>query len=100
MVLVEIVAHRDQKKLHSDLIQASAYDPAILSVLLHYPEDAFRLDRPVHSKERPVGTVQILQHFPVYGCELSVHTDRLVPFALLTSLGIRTAPFCTHCGKS
>ena len=68
--------------------QASAYDPAVLTVLLYDPEGAFRLDGPVHSKERSVGTVQVLRHFPVYGSKLSVHTDRPGPLVLLTSLGI------------
>ena len=91
MVLVEVVADRDQKKLHPDQIQTSADDPAVLPVLFHDPEGAFRLDRPVHPQERSVGAVQVVQHFPVHRRQLLVQADRPVPVALLTPFSVRTA---------
>ena len=91
MVLVEVVADRDQEKLHPDQIQASADDPAVLPVLLHDPEGAFRLDRPVHPQERAMGTVQVVQHLPVYRRQFLIQADLPVPVTLLTSFCARTA---------
>ena len=91
VVLVEVVADRDQEKLHPDQIQASADDPAVLPVLLHDPEGAFRLDRPVHPQERAMGTVQIVQHLPVYRRQFLIQADRPVPVALLALVSVRSA---------
>ena len=84
MVLVQVKTAAYQGNLQNCLVYAPSSEPFVSSVCLYFAVSPFGLYGSVHSEQRTMNAVQVVEHFLVEGSQFIVQPNDSVKSAFVT----------------
>ena len=91
MVLVQVKTAAYQGNLQNCLVYAPSSEPLVSSVCLYFAISPFGLYGTVHTEQRAMNAVQVVENLLVYGCQFIVQPDDSVRSPFVTFGSVRTA---------
>ena len=100
MVLVQVKTAAYQGNLQNCLVYAPSSEPLVSSVCLYFAISPFGLYGSVHSEQRAMNAVQVVENFLVEGSQFIVQPNDPVKSAFVTFGLVRaTAATSTGCSR-